>query len=124
MSNKFKIRNLENEKRRIEKLIDKLKREDVKEQKLFTVLEERESKIHKVVVSNTFTQKFKYEYTRKGNEIKCKVICIGSSKEGVGVAKCHNEDDFNQHIGCAIAERRAVADYYNKLAEEEGRRYY
>lgn len=41
MSNKFKIRNLENEKRRIEKLIDKLKREDTREEKLFTIVEER-----------------------------------------------------------------------------------
>lgn len=124
MSNKFVIRNLENEKRRIEKLINKLKREDAREEKLFTIVEERESRVSKGEVSDAFTQKFKYEYTRKGNEIKCKLVCIGSTIEGVGIAKCHNDDDFNQHIGCSLAERRAVADYYNKLAKEEGRRYY
>lgn len=124
MSNKFKIRNLENEKRRIDKLIKKLKEEETKEYKLFTIFEERECNVRKDYLEDTYTQMFTYEYTRKGNEIKCKLTCNGTSIEGVGIAKCHSDDNFNQHIGCSIAERRAVADFYVKIAKEESERHY
>lgn len=124
MSNKFKIRNLENEKRRIDKLIKKLKEEETKEYKLFTIYEERECNVRRDNLEDNYTQMFIYEYTRKGKEIKCRVICKGSSIEGVGVARCHNDDDFNLHIGCSLAERRAIADFYIKLAKEESKRHF
>lgn len=127
MKNKFKIRNLENEKRRIDKLIDKLRREDeeraVEEKFLGVITEERESVIKTDRVTNTINQVFTYSFRRKGNTIECVLSDGTSTIKGVGVAKCHSEDLFNEGVGCTIAERRAIADYYKQIEKVEVRRY-
>lgn len=127
MKNKFKIRNLENEKRRIDKLIDKLRREDeeraVEEKFLGVITEERESVIKADGISNKISQVFTYTFKRKGKTIEC-VLADGTSKiKGVGIAKCHSEDLFSEGVGCTIAERRAIADYYKQIEKVEVRRY-
>lgn len=127
MKNKFKIRNLENEKRRIDKLIDKLRREDeeraVEEKFLGVITEERESVIKTDRVTKTINQVFTYSFRRKGNTIECVLSDGTSTIKGVGVAKCHSEDLFSERVGCTIAECRAIADYYKQIEKIEVRRY-
>lgn len=121
MKNKFKIRNLENEKRRIDKEIARLRNEEDKTIAVLT--EERTSVIHAGDKSNTLTQKFTYTFKRKGNAIMCILADGQSFIIGRGIARCCDEDVFDQKIGCTIAERRAVADYYKQIEKAEVRRY-
>lgn len=126
MSNKFKIRNLENEKRRIDKLIAKLKREDEAKcdyKFIGTITEERQSVIRTSDMEQTVTQTFKYSFERRGNEIECTLTDGTSNIVGKGVSKCHSEDLFSEGVGCSLAERRAVVDYYKKIEREETRGY-
>lgn len=62
-------------------------------------------------------EKFRIEYYRKGNQIICKIRENGFIKiEGVGRARCNEEDSFKYGFGLVLAELRAKADLYNKMA--------
>lgn len=127
MSNKFKIRNLENEKRKIDKLIAKLKREDEVRtvyELIGVITEERQSIIRTGDNENTMTQTFKYFFERKGNVIECTLTDGISTIVGKGISRCHSEDLFSESVGCTLAERRAVVDYYSKLERIETRGCY
>lgn len=128
MSNKFKIRNLENEKRRIDKQIEKLRREDETKPRgvefIKFIEEERESKIIADNFERVLNTRYFYEFTREGNKITCKYSDAHSKIVGIGVSKCCEEDEFNLVTGCTIAERRAIADYFKQIELEEVKRYY
>lgn len=120
MSNKFKIRNLENEKRRIDKRIAKLREEDLKrsefkEVHIGFITEERSSKIITEGFERIVNQNFYYTFTRKGNKIVCELTDSFSKIKAIGVAVCREDDDFNANVGCVIAERKAIANYYKQL---------
>lgn len=54
------------------------------------------------------------EYIRKGNQVIC--TFSNSSVTGKGISKCHPDDKFNYGKGVIIAELRARANFYNKIA--------
>lgn len=120
MSNKFKIRNLENEKRRIDKQIAKLKEEDLKSKELrefyiSCVTEERSSIIKMDNVEKEVKQIFYYKFTREDNKVICELTDNFSKIKAIGVAICCEDDSFNVNVGCVIAERRAVVNYYRQV---------
>ncbi|MGL5715329.1 MAG: hypothetical protein ACRCX2_20090 [Paraclostridium sp.] len=122
MSNKFKIRNLENEKRNLDKQIAKLKaevRKDETYKHLTTVTEKRVSQIVSTENSTEKENIYTYDFYQQGD----RVICIFSDDytniRGKGVATCCEEDTFNLSVGCIIAERRAVVNYYKEIEEIE-----
>lgn len=128
MSNKFKIRSLENEKRRIDKLITKLKEEDLKKNKpeekhIGRITEERSSTISSEGYERTVNQEFYYTFTRNGNKVTCELRDSFSKVIAKGVAICCEDDDFNETIGCVIAERRAMVDYYKQVEKIETSRH-
>ena len=126
MSNKFKIRNLENEIRRIQKQIVKLKEEDKKPKQsrvIAVVTEERNSVIKSILTRQEVSQVFKYVFVQKGNTEHCTLTDGTSDVVGEGSATCHEDDVFVDGIGCSLAERRAVIDYYTKIERLETKEY-
>lgn len=125
MSNKFKIRNLENEIRRIQKEIVRLKKEDATGiGKIVAVIkEQRKSDIISNGTTTTVDSTFKYIFKTQGNKVMCTLTDGVNAIYGEGISTCHEDDKFDLQTGCIIAERRAIADFYNKLAIEVIKEY-
>jgi hypothetical protein len=58
------------------------------------------------------------KFYQNDNTITC-IITLGSNNnfKGVGVAKCHPEDNFDLFEGILIAELRARSDFYKRTCE-------
>lgn len=63
------------------------------------------------------TLEFKYEKT--GREISCIITNHLNTILGVGVSKCHIDDEFNENAGMRLAEMRAWKDFYSRLVDKE-----
>lgn len=122
MKNKFKIRDLENRKRSIDKEIARLRGEK-DEPQYQCIGHSVETNLRTITMENFETTDevhLNYSYYRKGNDVKC--IIENHTKEGLftgeGIAKCHIDDEFNLTKGLRLAYLRAYAELNNKRAEE------
>ena len=123
---KFKLRNLMNEKRRLEKEIAKVEK---------MLQEKRNKKIHIGKIEehiesectvnhragkqfvNGLKYKFVYNFYRVGKEVMCDLYCPNTGVVATGIAKCCDEDIFVLERGMKLAEKRALAEYHIKMAE-------
>lgn len=123
---KFKLRNLMNEKRRIEKEIAKVEKmlQDKNNKKVHigTVEECIESECtvnHRggKQFVNGLKYRLIYNFYRKGKEVICDLYCPNTGIVATGVAKCCDEDAFVLERGMKLAEKRALAEYHVKMVE-------
>lgn len=56
-----------------------------------------------------------YKWFLNDKTITC-VIWDGMCKH-IGIATCHPNDTYDENIGMAVAEMRAVSQYYNNIAK-------
>lgn len=124
--NKFLLRNLRNERRRIEKQLEKVDREIDRVKNTDVVMEgsmELKSlvKVEKsdVVFANNnidFGIKFKIRFERFGNEVVC-ILTTNDEKfdkamEFKGKAICAIDEEFDLSTGMTLAQNRAVKEVY------------
>lgn len=124
--NKFLLRNLRNERRRIEKELNKIDREIDKAENTEVVMEGSLELNSLVKIDKTdlmfanrkvdFGMKFKIRFERFENEVTCILTTDDEKFDEVmsftGVAKCAKDEKFDLATGMTIAQNRAVKEVY------------
>lgn len=123
---KFKLRNLMNERRRIDKEIEKVKREmeKGKDKTIYIgIIDETlkgecsvEHRGGKQVMTG-MEYNFRYIFTRRNREVACTLYCADTKITVQGKSICCDEDVFILEKGMKLAEARAKAEYYARLVE-------
>lgn len=67
--------------------------------------------------NTTLRKKVVFDQTifRDGRKITCILVEKGSGIRTEGVARCDLEDEFNESVGCDLAQLRAMIKFYQKL---------
>lgn len=125
-------RNLINQIRHHEKMIDKIEKElykdDMKSVLLVgtkTIDELVKAEVNNVNTIKKLTEfkngfKVSIEHVKCGRDVICTIRLDSKNIEVVGVAKCANDDRFDTGVGMTIAEYRATAKFYEELAKYFG----
>lgn len=122
--NKFTLRNLKNEKRRLEKLLKKIDRE-------IDIIEKAEELTRGKIAVDTKVVSFgKYKVdakktvdfdmvcTRYGRDIVCEltlrenILGIDIKEKFIGIATCATDDEFDASVGINLALNRALQEFY------------
>lgn len=122
--NKFTLRNLKNEKRRLEKLLKKIDREiDIieKAEELTrgkVAVDTKVVSLGKYKVDAKKTVDFDMVCTRYGRDIVCEltlrenILGIDIKEKFAGIATCATDDEFDASVGINLALNRAVQEFY------------
>lgn len=126
--NKFLLRNLRNERRRIEKQIEKIDKEidRVKNTKVLLKGTLDLNSLVKVEESDTilvdndikFDMNFNLKIERYGNEVVCTLNSKDFRFKGeqfIGKAVCAIDEKFDLATGMTIAQNRAIREVYNYI---------
>lgn len=125
--NKFLLRNLKNERRRIEKELNKIDKDIHRAENTNVVMEGSMELKTLVDIDKTevmfinknidFGIKLKMKVERFENEITCTLTTddkkFDKPMSFTGVAKCKKGETFNLAIGITIAQNRAIREIYN-----------
>lgn len=60
-------------------------------------------------------------YKRNGNKVICEFT--NGNTIGIGIARCHEDDNFNYYTGMSIAEYRARANFYTNAAQKQVKKF-
>lgn len=125
--NKFELRNLKNERRRLEKQLEKIDRKIDKAENAEVILKTTMEITHCAKVKETIlhlskkkfsnSRVFDVEFTRYKNEVTCTYKTKGG-KQYVGVAKCAYDDEFDISVGLSLSETKAIIEIYNDIIGE------
>lgn len=127
--NKFTLRNLKNEKRRLEKQLKKITREihkienavELTRGKIELGTEVLANGVYKINANKTVD--FNMVCTRYGRDIVCELILKDSilgvdiKEKFLGVATCATDDEFDASVGINLALNRAIQDFYSWVEE-------
>lgn len=124
---KFKLRNLENERRRLQKQIAKIDKQIDKVKNTKVISEGYLELIvkEKLNIGNRTTDEVRanVKYERFGNEITCTLSLTDKFLDHetfVGKAICAEDDAFKEGVGICIAECRAIQKVYEYMAQKLG----
>lgn len=121
---KFILRNLKNEKRRLEKLLKKIDREiDIieKAEELTrgkVAVDTKVVSLGKYKVDAKKTVDFDMVCTRYGRDIVCEltlrenILGIDIKEKFAGIATCATDDEFDASVGINLALHRALQEFY------------
>ncbi|HSQ88007.1 hypothetical protein [Romboutsia sp.] len=124
MNTKFIIRNLENEKRRIDKEIARLKKTTVIAEGTYSTTENMllDVKADICLVSSPCDLDFNVRFEKYDTTIRCTMTTkderFKDKKEFVGVARCDSSDTFNHGVGMTIAHHRAIMKVQKYILNE------
>ncbi|MGL5765040.1 MAG: hypothetical protein ACRCX8_05295 [Sarcina sp.] len=121
-----------NRKQEIKRLEDRLRLLKSEEVLIDRILEDTVEVIERLkqgkFESNTKTNiknkvRYRLQVIREGTTMICRITNeSGTVLLGEGIAICHDEDEFDDRIGFAIAQFRAKADWTNRSTESFMRR--
>lgn len=121
---KFALRNLKNEKRRLEKLLKKVNREihDIENAEELTrgkvAVDTRVLTTGTYKVNGKKTVDFNMVSTRYGRDIVCEltlkdsILGVDIKEKFIGIATCATDDEFDASVGINLALNRALQEFY------------
>ena len=125
---KFVLRNLKNERRRVEKQLKKIDRQ-IERIENTRVIAEGTLDLNTLVrfdksildikgdkVDTTLRFKIKFEGYKK--EVTCTLTMLKTGKQFIGKARCAKEDSFDLATGMCLAEDRAIKAVYEYIIEQ------
>lgn len=130
---KFKLRNLNNEKRRLEKQIKKVEKQIEKVENT-KVIAEGVINIGSKVKFNTINGipsdkeivedfQLNVKYEKYKHEVMCTLVMnndLLGKEVFIGKARCANDDEFDVATGMCIAECRAIQKVYEHIIKKIG----
>lgn len=121
---KFALRNLKNEKRRLEKLLKKVNREIHDIENAEELTRGKVAVDTRVLTTGTYkvnakkTVDFSMVCTRYGRDIVCEltlrdsIVGIDIKEKFIGIATCATDDEFDASVGTNLALNRALQEFY------------
>lgn len=124
---KFVLRNLNNERRRVEKQLKKIDRqiERIENTRViaegtldFTLVRFDKSMLDIKGDKVDTTLRFKTKFEGYKKEVTCTLTMLKTGKQFVGKARCAKEDSFDLATGMCLAEDRAIKAVYEYIIEQ------
>lgn len=124
---KFVLRNLNNERRRVEKQLKKIDRqiERIENTRViaegtldFTLVRFDKSMLDIKGDKVDTTLRFKIKFEEYKKEVTCTLTMLKTCKQFVGKARCTKEDSFDLATGMWLAENRAIKAVYEYIIEQ------
>lgn len=121
---KFALRNLKNEKRRLEKLLKKVNREIHDIENAEELTRGKVSIDTRVLTTGTYKINakkivdFSMVSTRYGRDIVCEltlkdsILGVDIKEKFIGMATCATDDEFDASVGINLALNRALQEFY------------